>query len=66
MRLPFVSGGFIRELITVGNRKYPVTYEEVGVKERLQGIKLSVYNPNNKREEGIFFSVNEKEWFFLN
>lgn len=38
MRLPFVSGGFVRELITVGNRKYPVTYEEVGVKERLQGI----------------------------
>lgn len=67
VRHPYVSAGFYRDFVIVGkNYKVPFTVEEIGIKEKLLGIKVTIYNNEQKQEEGVFFTCSEKQWVFSN
>ncbi len=44
--------------------KYPITFEIVGVKNKLIGIKCVLYDLNLNHESGCFLHVREGRWLF--
>lgn len=43
-----------------------MTFEEIGIANRLIGLKCTIFNYEKCIEEGMFFTVNEQSWFFQN
>jgi hypothetical protein len=45
---------------------FPVTYEIIGCGNKMLGVKVGLYNINNRKEFGFFLTVDEWGWIFEN
>lgn len=59
--MPLECGGFFRTFIGT-QFKYPLTLSLIGYQGVPVGVKVVIYDPNEYKENGMFFTINSDMW----